>query len=139
MASSVPTVERPPEGLDATWLGVWRGLIVEAKAAGTWSPALWPHAVEYVHALRLAREHRLLAEAEPVETNRESGLTHMHAGFADARAQGKRATELADLLGLTPRARKALALKAEEKPEEPDAFNQADELAGPRARRASVA
>lgn len=124
-----PTVERPP-GFKQPWYGVWGYAFDEMKRVGTWAPAMRPFLDEYVLALRTAAEHREKAELEPVETNRESGLTHMHAGFASADRETRRAAMLAHELGLTPRAQKALkALAAEPPAEGSAAFAVADQLA----------
>ena len=132
--SSVPTVERPPKGCDATWTAVWRAMVAEMKSVGTWKPALWPFATQYLHHLRAAQEHRLLAEIDPVDFDRESGLAHMHPGFASSLAQGKRASDLADLLGITPKAQKALLANVPEAPpKEPAIVRHLDQLAQRRA------
>ena len=125
---SIPNWEKPP-GIKEPWLQIWRLALKAMKESGTWSPPMRPLLDEYVTALRTAREHRLLAEIDPVEENRESGLTHMHAGFVSASKHLADARALADLLGLTPKAQKALAEKAEEKPDESSAFAAADKLA----------
>jgi phage terminase small subunit len=133
---AVPTVERPPKGCDATWTAVWRAMVAEMKSVGTWKPALWPLAVDYLHCLRLAVEHRERAELSPVEENRESGLTHAHAGFAEARAQSKQAQGLADLLGITPKAQKALLANVPDAPpKEHPIVARLDELAQARGRK----
>jgi phage terminase small subunit len=132
----IPTVEKAPGGLKDPWLGVWRFALKEMQRVGTWAPPLRPFLDEYVVALRTAREHRATAELCPVEENRESGLTHVHAGFASADREMRRAAQLAELLGLTPKAQRALAVKAEEPVEEPDVFAEADELAARRRKTA---
>lgn len=133
---AVPTIERPPKGCDATWTAVWRALVAEMKAVGTWKPALWPFAVQYLHALRLAEEHRVLAEADPVYFDRESGLPHVHGAFQSSLAQAKRSSDLGDLLGITPKAQKALlAGVTVQKPKEPGVYAQYDEIAAARSRR----
>jgi phage terminase small subunit len=133
---AVPTIERPPKGCDATWTAVWRALVVEMKAIGTWKPALWPFAVQYLHALRLAEEHRILAEADAVDFDRESGLAHMHPGFTLGLAEQKQAVALADLLGITPKAQKALlADLPAAPPKEPRIVGRLDELSQARERK----
>ena len=135
MSGSVPTVERPP-GVREPYLGMWRYALKCMKESGAWDPALRPLLDEMIHCWRLANEHRARAEAEGWAVNRESGLEHAHDGFKSALAHTARAIALADALGLTPKAKKALALKAEEPLKEPDAFQAADELAPRRARAA---
>ncbi|HZL18710.1 MAG TPA: hypothetical protein VFG23_13290 [Polyangia bacterium] len=135
---AVPTIERPPKGCDATWTAVWRALVAEMKSVGTWKPALWPFAVQYLHALRLAEEHRVLAEADAVDFDRESGLAHMHPGFASGLAQAKQAQTLADLLGITPKAQKALMANVPAAPmKEHPIVARLDQLAQVRQRRAA--
>lgn len=135
----IPTLEKPPADCTGAWVPVWKALVVEMKAIGTWKPALWPHAVQYLHVLRLADEHRVLAEVEPVDLDRESGLAHMHAAFQSSLAHGKRATELADLLGVTPKAQKALLANMPEAPaKEPSIVGHLDQLSRQRQRRATA-
>lgn len=125
----------PPQqpSLPEPWNGIWKLAHKDMVESGVWSPAMQPLLDEYATALHLADRHRRMAEIDPVETNRESGLTHMHAGFASADRELKRAAMLADLLGLTARAKKALKLAAEEAQEVSPAFQRADELAQRRA------
>lgn len=125
---SIPNWEKPP-AIHEPWLQVWRLALRAMKESGTWSPPMRPLLDEYVTALRTAREHRLAGEIDPIEINRESGLSHMHAGFASASKHLADARALADLLGLTPKARKALEEKSEEAPVESSAFAVADKLA----------
>ena len=155
---AVPTIERPPKGCDATWTAVWRALVAEMKSAGTWKPALWPLAVQYLHALRLAEEHRALAEATRavwrhrdaegewvetplpagVEVSQDTGLTHMASAFQSSLAQGKRSADLADLLGITPKAQKALMANVPAAPpKEHPIVARLDQLAQVRQRRAA--
>jgi hypothetical protein len=132
----VPTVEKAP-GIHEPWLGIWRYALLDLKANGLWSPSRRPWLDAYVEALRTAAEHRAIAESavetihhrardgEPawdeelppgVQRNRESGMDHLHAGFGSADKELRRAMLLAEALGLTPKAQKALATKAEEAP-----------------------
>lgn len=107
----VPVAETPPEGLDAYWLGVWRGSLKTLKAQGTWAWEQRPLLDEYVFALAHARCARL---------NDEAKLW----GNLVTRAQA-----LADQLVLTPRGRKQIGLKREaEDGEQQDPFAGLDEL-----------
>ena len=153
---AVPTVERPPKGCDATWTAVWRAMVAEMKSVGTWKPALWPLAVQYLHALRLAEEHRVLAEGTRavwrhlntsgewvetslpagVEVSQDTGLTHMASAFQSSLAQAKQAQALADTLGITPKAQKALLANVPgEAPKEPRIVGRLDELSQARERK----
>lgn len=134
-----PTIEKAPGGLKEPWLGIWRYAVKDLKASGLWRPSLQPMLVEYVNALRLAREQRLLAESTVqvwrhkvdgeyievdlppgVERNQESGLTHMHAGFASSLKYMAEARNLAEVLGLTAKAQKALTAVSKEPDAHPD-------------------
>lgn len=138
--SNVPHYERPP-AVKEPWLGIWRFALRQMQAQGTWTPVCKPLLDEYVAALRLAVEHRALAEADPVQVNRESGLQHMHAGFSSADREHRRAQALAVELLLTPKAQRALiaAAKAAEKPAsaKSSVFDALDEL-GARRQAASA-
>ncbi len=157
----VPTVEKAP-GIKEPWLGIWRYALKAMQEGGTWSPPMRPLLDDYVEALRVAREHRRLAETTVqvifhkardgkdaweeelppgIRRNRESDLDSLHPGFASADREMKRAILLAGELGLTPKAQKALAEKAEEGHDEDPAFAAADRLARGHAprRRSRVA
>lgn len=120
----VPTAERPPKGLDAHHLGVWRHALKTLKALELWTWELAPLLGEYVHALQAADRARLADE--PTQWDR-------HA---------KRAAALADQLALTPRGRKAIALASDDPedagPADPFAALDTDELAPRRAKRAGA-
>lgn len=134
----IPTVERPP-GVHEPWLGMWRCALTDMKTTGVWAPVLRPLLDEMVECHRLRREWIDRADEDPVRVNRESGLESAHDGYRLALQLGKRAQDLANELGLTPKAKKQLALLAEsEPPKENDAFAQADQLAQRReAKRAA--
>lgn len=134
----VPTVEKAPGGLKEPWLGMWRFALADMKESGVWRPVLRPLLDEMIEARRLQRWWIDLAETDPVRTNRDSGLESAHDGFRLALQLGKRAQDLANELGLTPAAKKRLATQAEERPKEPDAFAEADELAKRRDARANA-
>ena len=130
-----PIIEQPPKLKQPYW-GMWGYAQKAMKDAGTWSASMRPLLDEYIDCWRLAAEHRTRAEQRPFEENRESGLEHAHDGFKSALAHSARAMALADALGLTPKAQKALAVKADEPPKESDVFQEADELAKRRAAHA---
>lgn len=111
--SPVPTAERPPEGLDAYWLGVWRHVLKVLKDQGSWAWELRPLVDEYVFALIAAREAR--TDDTPAQWDR-------HA---------RRASGLADQLLLTARGRKAAGfVNQDEEPADPfSALDVEDELA----------
>src|SRR5690242_20561875 len=50
--ASVPTAERPPQGLNAYWLGAWRCALAVLKEQGTWAWEQKPLLDEYIFALR---------------------------------------------------------------------------------------
>lgn len=134
----VPTVEKAPGGLKEPWLGIWRYALAYLRETSLWRPTLRPLLDAYVTALRLAHEHRLLAEAAPVETSKDTGLARMHDGFAHHIKYTSEARQLADMLGISPKTQKLLTIKADETPEEPDAFTQADQLAQRRQQKANA-
>lgn len=106
----IPTAETPPAGLDAYWLGVWRHVLKVLKEQGTWAWEQRPLVDEYVFALAYARVARDEQEMKVWDT------------------LAKRAASLADQLALTPRGRKAAAVKAKEADVEQDPFAELDEL-----------
>jgi hypothetical protein len=134
--AGTPTWERPP-AIRPPWYDFWRAAMAKMKEMGTWSSIARPLLDEYVAALRVAEDHRALAEADPVQVNRESGLPHPHGCFASADRELRRAAMLAGELLLTPKAQKALmaAAKAAETapPAEPSVLGRLDELGARRA------
>lgn len=127
--AGLPHYERPP-GIHEPWLGIWRHALAEARKSGAWNPTMRPMLDAYVDQLRLYREHMAVALAEPYQTNRESGLTHRHDGFAAAEKALRMARDLARDLGLPKVAQLAIAEKAEEAPPPEDPFSNLDWLAG---------
>ncbi|QEC49659.1 hypothetical protein FSW04_20145 [Baekduia soli] len=116
---ATPTFERPPAGLDAHWLGVWRTALKALKAAGTWDQALYPLLVEYLRALQAA----------------DAARTKGHTTAWDRAA--RRAMALASQLGLTPAGqRRGDRRPATRRPAAPVAIDPIDELAAARATRA---
>lgn len=111
----VPVAETPPSGLDAYWLGCWRHVLKTLKAQGTWAWEQKPLVDEYVFALVHAR------------IAREEGELKNWGNLAT------RASALADQLALTPRGRKAAAVKVKEDAKDDDPFAELDELAERRA------
>jgi hypothetical protein len=117
---AVPTAERPPTGLSAYWLGVWRHALKTMRAQGTWRWEQRPFLDEYVEALAAAREARAgfkwLDHLEQIESADEIDwvvLGRIAAGLPmqwDRHA--KRAAALAEILVLTPRAQKAAGVGA---------------------------
>lgn len=135
----VPVAERPPEGLDAHHLGIWRHALKTLQAQSTWDWELAPLLAEYVHALQGARDARVGFEwldrlediaAEDVEW---AALRAIATGLPTQwDRHTKRAAALADQLALTPRGRKAAGIGEQDddsKPEDPFAAIDAhDEL-----------
>ena len=104
----VSPLEQPP-GWPEPWLGLWRITHKQLKEQGSWVPAHKPLVDEYVRALKLANA---AFEAG------EGGDRH-----------SKRALAYAVELGVTPEARKQLALKAKEAAGgDKDPFEALDEL-----------
>lgn len=114
----VPTAERPPQGLTADWLGVWRHAMKVLKEQGTWKWEQRPLLDEYVEALIEACTARDLAKEDPYHET-DKGLLHPHPGFQQADRAARRAVVLADTLLLTESARRAHGLMDEEDPDAP--------------------
>ena len=83
----------------------------EMERCGLWNPALEPLLDDYVGALARAETHRTAADAAPVSANESTGVQHGHPGFAIADREMRRAVDLADELGLTPKAQLRLKVK----------------------------
>ena len=132
--ASVPTVERPPTGLSAYWLGAWRHALKTLKDQGTWAGEQKPLLDEYIHALRAAEEARLgfkwldhLEEAVASEEVDWIALKSIAGGLpVQWDKHTKRAAALADQLALTPRGRKAINLATSEDDEDADPFSGLD-------------
>lgn len=133
--SSVPTAERPPEGLSAYWLGVWRHALKVLKEQGTWAWEQRPLLDEYVFALREARVSRELAEVDPYHPT-TAGSLQPHPGFVQADRAARRAVLLAGTLKLTPEEQRKLV--ATDGSAAADPFAEFDELAQARARRSGT-
>lgn len=142
---AVPVAERPPKGLNAYWLGVWRHALKTLKAQGSWAWEQRPLLDEYVYALMGAKEARdgfkwLESLEEYVDAN-SADMPAISWTVLGQTASGlptlwdkhtKRAAALADQLALTPRGRKAANLgNSDEGPADPLAG--LDELAQRRA------
>ncbi|GAC1406101.1 MAG: hypothetical protein NVSMB60_25780 [Mycobacterium sp.] len=112
----VPAAERPPEGLDAWWLGVWRGALKALKEQGSWAWQQRPLLDEYVFALIAAQSAR---------DDEDAGVWDRHV---------RRASVLADQLALTPRGRKAVGVGEESDGNGDPLQALDDELAKRRAR-----
>jgi len=156
----IPAVETPPTGLSKPLLAIWKFALADMRETGVWAPVLRPMLDEMVNCYRLGAQHRAVAEGTVqvihhraqdgkeawdeelpagFQRNMDSGLTSQHKGFDSALRHFGDARALADLLGLTPKAKKQLALLASEDdaPKEDSAFSQADQLAARRAARAA--
>jgi hypothetical protein len=131
MGSNVPTAERPPEGLDAYWLGVWRHALKQLQAQESWAWEQKPLLDEYVFALKGAEDARkgfkwldaLEVYAENTEDLPEIAWTTLSRIAGGLPAQWdkhtKRAMALADQLALTDRGRKAAGVIDGDEDEEP--------------------
>ncbi len=143
VALGVPEAERPPHGLDAHHLGVWRHCLKVLQEQGTWRWELAPLLAEYVYALMGARDARdgwewlgrfeqhieRLADSADPDSVDWAALSRVTARL-DRIANGipvqwdrhtKRAAALADQLALTPRGRKVAGVgeQRDEKRENP--------------------
>lgn len=146
--SNVPTYERPPKGLDAYWLGVWRFALCVLKDQGTWAGEQKPLLDEYVYALREAERARVgfqwldhLGEAVASEDVDFVMLARI-AGALPTQwdKHTKRASALASTLLLMPEARRQHGTGTDEKSEDPLArFAGQDEFSKRRADRSDVA
>lgn len=144
----VPTAEKPPEGLNAYWLGVWRHCLKTLKDQGSWAWEQKPLLDEYVFAMRGAADARKgfkwldhLAEAVASEDVDWVVLRTIATGLPTQWDRHvKRAAALADQLGLTPRGRKAGGIGGRQEADEPaDPFGDLDahdELGAKRKARA---
>jgi hypothetical protein len=123
----VPTAEKPPKGLNAYWLGVWRHALKTLKEQGTWAWEQRPLLDEYVYAMKAAQEARQGFDwLDALESYAKANASEMELPDWRALAQitsalptmwdkhAKRAAALADQLALTPRGRKAIGMKREE-------------------------
>lgn len=118
----VPTAERPPEGLNAYWLGVWRHALKTMQAQGSWAWEQRPLLDEYVFALRGAQDARdgfawldkleaCIDDSDDVPDIAWGVLAKIAGGLPTQwDRHTKRAAALADQLALTPRGRKAVDL-----------------------------
>lgn len=113
-----PVAERPPQGLNAEWLGVWRHALKCLKDQDTWAWEQAPLLAEYVYALRAAAQYRegfewldKMMEADWEDFDDVKSLAAIANGFPTQWDRAvKRAAALADQLALTPRGRKAIGL-----------------------------
>lgn len=138
-----PTAEKPPKGLDAYWLGVWRHALKVLKDQGSWAWEQRPLLDEYVFALMAARDCRegfgwldRLNEHSDIPESAWSDLKQIASGLPTQwDRHTKRASALADQLQLTARGRKAAAVarKDDNKPKDP--FADLDGLDEVTARR----
>ncbi len=118
----VPVAERPPEGLDASWLRVWRQALDQLKAQESWAQELKPLLDEYVFALKGAEDARrgfrwldaLEEYAEDADELPEIAWTVLRQIAGGLPSQWdkhmRRAMALADQLALTERGRRAAGI-----------------------------
>jgi hypothetical protein len=134
----VATAEKPPKGLNAYWLGVWRHALKTLKAQDTWAWEQKPLLDEYVFALIEAERCRigfgwldsLERYAEDADELPQIAWTTLGKIAGSLPIQWdrhtKRAAVLADQLALTPRGRKAIGLVDDEDQEELEGFDALD-------------
>jgi len=132
---AVPTAERPPKGLDAHHLGIWRHALKTLQAQESWAWELAPLLAEYVYALMAARDARegfawLERLADRASEDVDFVMLAKIAGGLPVAwdRHAKRASALADQLALTPRGRKAVGI-GEQSDQPADPFSALDELA----------
>lgn len=143
-----PTAERPPEGLSAYWLGVWRHALKVLKERKTWAWEQRPLLDEYVYALMAAEDARngfkwldaLEQYAENADDLPNIAWTVLQQIAGGVPTQWdrhtKRAAALADQLALTPRGQKAVTAGARDDAKQAkDPFGEFDEVAKARERR----
>jgi hypothetical protein len=141
-----PVAERPPEGLDAHFLGVWRHALKTLQAQGTWKWEQAPLLAEYVYALKAAQDARVgfgwleRLEEGATEWLDVKALERIAAGLPNQWDRHvKRAAALADQLALTDRGRKAVGIGGNEEDDAPAdpfaALDGRDELAKRRRAR----
>ncbi len=128
---SAPVAERPPQGLDADWLGVWRHALKTLQAQHSWAWEQKPLLDEYVFALRGAEDARkgfewlkaLEVYADAADDLPEIAWTTLGKIASGLPTQWdrhtKRAMALADQLALTDRGRKAAGIGDSDEPEAP--------------------
>lgn len=123
----VPHIEKCPKGLGASWSATWRLTRDELKEAGTFSASMRPLLDEFVFALKAAEEARVgfrwldsledYAERDPNDNLPEIAWTVLRqiaTGLPTVwDKHAKRASALADQLGLSPKAQRALGKKLE--------------------------
>ena len=125
------------------WLDVWRRALWAMKAHGTWGPEMRPLLDEYVLALRAATEARegfaWLDHLEGVASDDVDWVVlGKIAGGLPTQwdRHARRASALADQLGLTPRGRQKVRASGGDGDSKPaDPFAEVDELARKRAAR----
>jgi hypothetical protein len=123
----VPSIEKCPSGLDPKWSATWRLTRDELKEAGTFSASMRPLLDEFVFALKAAEEARIgfrwldsleqYAEASDPDDLPEIAWTVLRQIATGLPVvwdkHAKRASALADQLGLSPKAQRALGRKLE--------------------------
>lgn len=147
--ASIPTAERPPQGLDAYWTGAWRHALSTLKEQGTWAWELKPLLDEYIYALRGAEATRNgFAWLEALEEYAEHADELPEIAWSVLREiagslptqwdrHTKRAAALADQLALTPRGRKVVGIgDSDDDASKGDPLAELDQLAQRRAARA---
>jgi hypothetical protein len=125
-----PTAERPPQGLNAYWLGVWRHALKVLKEQDTWRWEQKPLLDEYVFALKGAEDARkgfkwldklevYAADAAELPEIAWSTLGRIASGLpVQWDRHTKRAAALCDLLKLTPEQQSKLEPAEDDKPED---------------------
>lgn len=127
----VPNLEKAPS-IAEPWLGLWRVSLAEMKATDTWKTHLRPLLDRYVEGLRLASEHRAVAEVSPFTHSERTERDYIHPGFASADREEKRAVMIAGALGLTPKALKDLGALEGSDGDDDESLAAFDELAARR-------
>lgn len=122
----VASIEKCPAGLDPKWSATWRLTRDELKEAGTFSASMRPLLDEFVFALKGAEDARIgFGWLDALEIYASENESEMEIPDWRALAQisgslptqwdkhAKRASALADQLGLSPKAQRSLGKKLE--------------------------
>lgn len=104
------------------WIEVRESVEEEMKRDGTWSAVSDVLLDEYIGAMRLAEEARLAINAEPFHVSPKTGRSFAHPGWIRWDGAARRAIRMADLLGITPRARQRLGISLRPAEDEVDEF-----------------
>jgi phage terminase small subunit len=95
---------------DARWLAAWKETLDLLRDQGTWDDRDLRLLAEYIDWRRLGDDHQAEAEQDPYRVHAESGRVFAHPGFQNAVAARREARAVAQLLLLSPDARREAGL-----------------------------